>query len=55
VQRRIYDERRVELLLQHSIRLLVIRPSDLSIGARGSRKPDRAADLEVIRALLSRA
>lgn len=52
-QRRIYDQRRATLIPQHGIRLIVIRPSQLSIGPKGSRKPDRAADLAVLRELLA--
>ena len=52
-QRRIYDERRAALLPEHGIRLVVIRPSDLTIGPRGSRKPDREADRATVRRLLA--
>jgi len=52
-QRRIYDERRAALLPEHGLRLVVIRPSDLSIGPRGTRKPDREADLATVTSLLS--
>lgn len=51
-QRRIYDLRRAELIPLQGIRLVVIRPSDLSIGPRGHRMPDRAADTAVIQRLL---
>ena len=48
-QRRIYDARRAEQIPLHGLRLVVLRFADLSIGAKGQRKPDRAADLTTIR------
>lgn len=53
VQRRIYDQRRVELLPRHGIALEIIRPSQLSIGPRGTRHPDLEHDRSVVEQILA--
>lgn len=52
-QRRLYDLRRATLIPANGLRLVIIRPSQLSIGPKGGRKPDRGADLTVVRQLLA--
>lgn len=51
-QRRLYDARRAEQIPLHGLRLVVVHFADLSIGAKGRRRPDPTADLATVRKLL---
>lgn len=51
-QRRLYDLRRATLIPANGLRLVIIRPSQLSIGPKGSRKPNPVEDLETVKRLL---
>lgn len=53
-QRALYDARREREIPAHGLRLVVIRPADLSAGARGRLRRDEAADLRALRELLGR-
>lgn len=53
-QRRLYDARRAEQIPLHGLRLVVVRFADLSIGAKGHRRPDPTTDLATVRGLLER-
>ena len=52
-QRRLYDQRREQLIPMHGLRLVVVRPDDLSADSRGRlrRLPDH--DLLMLQSLLS--
>lgn len=53
-QRHDYDRRREQLIPEHGLRLIVIRPSDLRADSRGRlSRGDRGADLSAIHALIS--
>jgi hypothetical protein len=52
-QRRRYDERREELIPQHGLRLVVVRPSDLDSNRAGRLRKSRTGDLAALRALLA--
>jgi hypothetical protein len=51
-QRRRYDERREQMIPRHGLRLVVVKPSDLSADKRGRLRRERNRDLEALRALL---
>ncbi|MDA0183645.1 hypothetical protein OJ997_25275 [Solirubrobacter phytolaccae] len=51
-QRRLYDERRRELIPCHGLRLLVIRAGDLATDSRGRLHRDQQADLVVLSKML---
>lgn len=51
-QRRRYDERRDAAIPAHGIRLVVIRPADLSANKRGRLRREREADLAALREIL---
>lgn len=51
-QRRLYDERREQLIPAHGLRLVILRPRDLASDARGRLRRDRTADLDSLRRLL---
>ena len=51
-QRRIYDRRREVEIPAHGLRLVIIKPSDLSANGSGRLRQDRAADLPVVKTLL---
>ena len=51
-QRRIYDERRAEMIPAHGLRLVIVRPADLASDARGRLLRDRSGDIERLRPLL---
>lgn len=52
-QRKLYDARREQLIPRHSLRLVVIRPSDLASDSRGRLLRHRTSDLVAIRQLLA--
>lgn len=52
-QRRIYDQRREVEIPKHGIRLIIIRPAQLSVKSRGRLRRDRQADLRLLRVLLA--
>jgi hypothetical protein len=52
-QRRIYDERREELIPANGLRLVIIRPSDLDANSRGRLRRNVEQDRAAIRNLLS--
>jgi hypothetical protein len=47
-QRRIYDQRRRDLLPAHGLKLLIVRTSDLAVDRRGRLLRDEAADRPVL-------
>ena len=51
-QRRIYDQRREELIPSHGLRLLTVRPGQLSADGRGRLRRDAQPDSEALRVLL---
>lgn len=51
-QRRIYDSRRNELVPAHGLRLVVIRPDDLTANRQGRLRRDRVGDLASVREVL---
>lgn len=51
-QRALYDARRDLLIPAHGLRLIVIRPSDLTADHRGGLRRHRELDLEVVRRIL---
>lgn len=53
LQRALYDARRDTLIPAHGLRLVVIRPSDLSSNGGGRLRRLREGDIEQIRRLLS--
>jgi hypothetical protein len=52
LQRKIYDQRRDELIPAHGIRLVVIKPADLAADPRGRLLRHRQRDLHAMRAKL---
>lgn len=54
-QRRLYDQRRDELIPANGLRLLVIRPHELRVARRDRLLRDRAGDLELLRGVLHAA
>lgn len=54
-QRRIYDQRRRELIPEHNLRLIVIAASALACDRRGRLLRDRAGDKVALRGLLAQA
>lgn len=53
LQRALYDARRDTLIPAHGLRLVVVRPSDLSSSGSGRLRRLRESDIERIRHLLS--
>lgn len=53
-QRRIYDQRREDLIPAHGLRLLIVRPAQLSADARGRLLRDESHDRRVLTELLER-
>jgi hypothetical protein len=51
-QRRRYDERREQLIPQHDLRLVVIKPGNLSADRSGRLLRERRRDLDALRSLL---
>jgi hypothetical protein len=51
-QRRLYDDRREELIPLHGLRLVIVRPSDLDATAAGRLRETRANDLDALRRIL---
>lgn len=54
-QRKIYDERREELIPTHGLRLLIIRPGQLAADSRGRLRRDRAHDQAALEQLVTQA
>jgi hypothetical protein len=52
VQRRIYDERREREIPKHGLRLVIVRPGDLSTNSRGRLLRRRDADVVSLARLL---
>jgi hypothetical protein len=52
IQRRIYDERRAVEIPAHGLRLIVVKPSDLTADGRGRLLRDRVPDEATLRPLL---
>ena len=53
LQRALYDQRRDELIPEHGLRLVVIRPSDLSANKRGRLLRHEAEDLVAVARVLA--
>lgn len=53
IQRALYDRRRDELVPQHGLRLLVIKPSDLDANASGRLRRSSERDVATLRVLLA--
>lgn len=51
-QRRRYDRRREELIPQHGLQLVIVRPTDLDANRAGRLRKSRQDDLDALRALL---
>lgn len=51
-QRRMYDERRERLIPEHGLRLVIIKPDDLSADTRGRLRRDRDRDSAAVQDLL---
>lgn len=52
IQRRIYDERRAVEIPAHGLRLIVVKPSDLTADGRGRLVRSRGSDEAALRTLL---
>ncbi|WP_326565488.1 hypothetical protein VSH64_26945 [Amycolatopsis rhabdoformis] len=52
-QRALYDQRRDEQIPAHGLRLVIVRPAELSANRRGRLLRDREADLSALRVKLS--
>ncbi len=51
-QRRIYDERRERSIPEHGLRLVIVKPDDLTSDSRGRLRRDRGGDLPAVRSIL---